>query len=317
MECHRIEEKLSAYIENQLSSEEKMQIDEHLKTCSKCSLSLEDLKKTIAYAQGLEEIEPPPWLTQKVMDRVREEAEQKKGILQKLFYPLHIKVPVQVIATIAIAVTTIYVFKTIQPEMRFAKAPSEEITSQTFSQEKDRSQRKIKDEIPALEESKTAPVKPAEQPIFAKEEIMKKYAEAEAPAPLARQDKVAPSVGTVANDKSKREIMSSAPESKAMAEIKKDSISLSVNVKDIESARKEIEKALMQLKGKIIRTEFFENKEALIAELDSEKLKELNEKLKLIGEVKEEAVVLESLKVDAARFRGKVKIRIEIVEIPF
>ena len=78
MECRSIEEKLSAYLENQLSSEEKMQVAEHLKTCAKCSLSLNDLKKTVAYTQGLEEIEPPPWLARTVMARVRSESTQSE-----------------------------------------------------------------------------------------------------------------------------------------------------------------------------------------------------------------------------------------------
>jgi hypothetical protein len=118
MECKDIQRNLSAYRDGVSSAEEKGVIEEHLKSCKACRTSLEDLEKTLSYVKNLNEIEPPAWLTQKVMTRVREEAVQKEGIVHKLFYPLHIKVPVQAIATILIAVSAFYIFKTIQPDIK-------------------------------------------------------------------------------------------------------------------------------------------------------------------------------------------------------
>src|SRR4030043_1736421 len=136
MDCSDIQEKLSAYIEGVISSEEKALIEEHLKSCRKCGESLADLRKTMEYVKNLEEIEPPEWLTQKVKARGRSEVKPKKGILQKLFYPLYIKIPLEAAAALLIAVTAIYIFKTIQPEVKLAKIPSEEIVTQIPSQEK-------------------------------------------------------------------------------------------------------------------------------------------------------------------------------------
>ena len=117
MECKEIEDKLSSYIDNQLSSEERMIVAEHLKECSKCSLVMEELKKTVAHIQTIEETEPPPWLEQKIMSKVREEAEQKQGMLHKLFFPRRLKIPLQAAATIAIAVTAFFTFRAIEPEV--------------------------------------------------------------------------------------------------------------------------------------------------------------------------------------------------------
>jgi hypothetical protein len=139
MDCNNIQEKLSAYLEGITSSEEKAVIDEHLRSCQKCGETFADLKKTLEYIQSLEDVEAPQWLTQKVMAKVKAEAEPKKGIFQKIFYPLHIKLPIEAVATVLIAVTAIYIFKTIQPDMKFAKAPSE-WSPRMFSQEKDMSQ---------------------------------------------------------------------------------------------------------------------------------------------------------------------------------
>lgn len=250
-----------------------------LKSFQECSVSLSDMRKTLEYIQKLEDIEPPPWLTQKVMARIRSEAKPKRGILQKLFYPLHIKLPIEAAAVFLIAVAALYIFKTIQPEVKLTQMPSEEMKTQI-------------------------PSKPAEKPLFAKKpEVTERVTEApKAPPPVAKEDETRPSAGAVAKDEQRTEVLSRA---KAMAERKEERISLTINVKDIKTAGREIEKALMQLNGQIIRTESFENREIITAKLNLKKLKELIDKLKLIGEVKE--VALDGLE-------GNIEISIEIVK---
>lgn len=313
MECHSIKEKLSAYIETQLSSEEKKQMDEHLRGCPKCRHDLENLKKTIAYTQGLKEIEPPPWLTQKIMTKVKEEAEQRKGILQKLFFPLHIKVPIEVVATIAIAVTTIYVFKTIQPEIKLTETPSKQVI---VPEQEEKKRALTKDESLAYKEAFPEVPEPVEKRRLEKEAdvIAGKAKTAEKPAVSAGEKTIPQESAKALDMEVKEKAKGLAPELKAVAERKEDSISLTVNVKDIESAKKEIDKVLTQLGGKIIKTESFENKDILTAELDFKKMKELFEKLRLIGEVKEKDA-LYALKVDATRSRGDMEIKIEIVKV--
>jgi predicted anti-sigma-YlaC factor YlaD len=110
MECREVQKRLSAYIEKVVPPKQKALIDAHLKGCKTCKRALADLKKAVNYVQKLEEVEPPAWLAQKVMTRVRSEAEAKRGILQKIFYPFHIKIPLEAVALILIAVGTIYIF---------------------------------------------------------------------------------------------------------------------------------------------------------------------------------------------------------------
>jgi len=313
MECNDVQEKLSAYVEGIISHDEKMLIDEHLTLCQKCCESLADLEKTVEYINNLEDIEPPAWLTQKIMTSVKTEVHPKKGIFQKLFYPLHIKVPIEAVAVILTAVTALYIFKTFQPEVKFAKIPSEEVTTQSPLQEKDTFQRDLKSKenvsppLPPLERGGKGGFE-AEQPMPSKKpETMGKFKEApKAPTPVVKQDEIRASTGAVAKDESKTEVLSRAP--KALSEIKGKIISLTINVKDIETAGKEIEKAFTQLGGRIIKTESFENKEVIIAELDSKKLKELFEKLNRIGEVRENETDLKILE-------GNVAITIEIIKI--
>jgi hypothetical protein len=320
MDCGDIQERLSAYIEGIISSEEKTLIEGHLKSCQKCSESLADLRKTMEYVKNLEEIEPPAWLTQKVMARVRSEVKPKKGIFQKLFYPLYIKISLEAAAVILIAVTAIYIFKPIQTEVKLAKIPSEEMITQIPSQEKwetsptDESKDKVIPPSPPLEKGGKRGFEAEQTVPLKKPEIMDKLAVPKAPPLVTKQEEIRPFAGALAKDESSRETLSAAPEAKTLGERKREGISLIVNVKDVETDSKEIEKILMQCGGKVIKTELLENKNVLLAEINPEAVKGLIEKLKLIGEVKEKGLDLEGLKVAATRFRGNIEIRIEIVK---
>jgi len=342
MKCQDIQQKLSAYAEGIVPHEEKILIEEHLKSCPKCNESLASLRKTIDYVHSLKDVEPPAWLTQKVMAKIKAEVQPKKGIIQKLFYPLHIKLPLEAVVTALIAVITIYIFKTIQPEMKLAQAPSEhetviarspsKVDDEAISKEKiasplarnDRKRlllhEKSKDKENLISSSppleKTTPSSPplekggkggfdTEQTMPSKKPAPMDKLE-EAPPPIQRQDKVRPSAGAVAKEEVKTEVLSRATKAKVSDE-KREVVNVTVLVKDIKTARTEIETTLTQLGGKIIKTESFENKEVLTAEITSQKLTELIARLKSVGEVEEK-------EVDLGIHEGTLEIMIEIVK---
>lgn len=302
MGCSDIQQRLSAYIEGSVSSEEAGLIEEHLKACQQCSESLADLKKTLEYVQNLEEIEPPPWLKQKVMARVRSEAEAKRGILQRVFYPLHIKLPIEALAVIVIAVTTIYVFKTMQPELEIAKAPSEEVRPRTLAAKKEKA--------PALDEGKPLPARPTEKVMRAEEQeiAVEDYAKTKPPPRVVKRKEGLPPAGAVTQDELKRKSLSSELRF-AMVERKGEGIQFTLTVLDIETASKEIEETLLQLNGRIVKREHVENRNFITAELDSQNMKELYENLKLIGDIEEK-------EVDFEAWEGDREITIEISKKP-
>jgi len=118
MTCHEVNNLLPAYLEDILSPEEKKSVESHLVSCILCSRALADLKKAENLVKGLGEVEPPPFFEQRIMARVREEAGQKKGLLRKFFYPLHIKIPIQAVATVLVTVLAFYVYQKSEPEMK-------------------------------------------------------------------------------------------------------------------------------------------------------------------------------------------------------
>jgi hypothetical protein len=123
MTCNDIENRLPAYLEDLLSPEERKSITGHLASCPRCSRAFADLKKAKELVLGLGEVEPPPFFEQRIMSQVREEAGRKQGILRRLFYPLHIKVPIQALATLLVAVLAFHVYQTGDPEMKQMAPP--------------------------------------------------------------------------------------------------------------------------------------------------------------------------------------------------
>lgn len=118
MICSEIENRLPAFLEELLSPEEGKSVEAHLASCNRCRRAFADLQRAQELVQGLGEVEPPPFFEQRIMSRVREESEKKPGILRKLFYPLHTKVPIQALATVLIAVLAFHVFHVGEPERK-------------------------------------------------------------------------------------------------------------------------------------------------------------------------------------------------------
>jgi hypothetical protein len=294
------------------------------------------------------------------MAKIKAEVHPKKGIIQKLFYPLHIKLPIEAVAAALVVVLTIYIFKTMQPEMKLAQAPSEhetviarspsKVADEAISNEKiasplarnDRTRLLLQEKSkgkeihpspptnrrplakvtpPSLSLEKATPLSPflekttpslpplektipSSPPLekggkggFDTEQTMPSKKPApmdkleEAPPPIQRQDKVRPSAGAVAKEEAKTEILSREAKAKVSDE-KREIVNVTVLVKDIETARTKIETALTHLGGKIIKTESFENKEIVNAEINSQKYKEFIERLKSIGDVEEKEIDL-------------------------
>jgi predicted anti-sigma-YlaC factor YlaD len=101
---------LSEYIDDAVSPGDRTAIEEHLKSCETCSAALKELTQTVAHIRSVQEIEPPAWLAQKIMAQVRAESE-KKGWFQRFFVPLHIKLPLEAIGVLFIAVTALFIYQ--------------------------------------------------------------------------------------------------------------------------------------------------------------------------------------------------------------
>ncbi len=123
MECARIEERLSEYVDDVLDGETKALVDKHLSTCERCQEEFASLKALIKELGSLESVEAP----RDFLERVHERMEPRFGLRQLirwLFVPVRIKVPLEFATAAAIAMLIFYVSTIGQRETRIARAPN-------------------------------------------------------------------------------------------------------------------------------------------------------------------------------------------------
>ena len=107
MDCKEVCEKMSDYIEYQLSEEETKQFEEHMKECKHCQDEYYNLEKLIVKLKNIKDIEPPSDLKYKILDSIKKEQKQKPKILYFKKYSY-------VAATIAIFIGGFYILTAIE-----------------------------------------------------------------------------------------------------------------------------------------------------------------------------------------------------------
>jgi hypothetical protein len=313
MECRGVREKLSGYLEGTATGEEKRLIKEHLDSCASCQEALQDLEKTRDLLRNLEKVEPPPWMTQKIMDRVRQEADRRRGIFHRFFYPLHIKIPVEALAMVFIAVIAVYVYRAVEPELKQAASPlpgPPPATGKRLSRTDEKQfSPKLAEESPAAKKKQ----KPAEG-----------YPEEKKTAPMADRQELSPSPQTaqeIAREKGTMGLLATGREAQepqkrpAAARMERPAgkktgpFAIRLSVRKNEAARKEIGEILRQLAAGEIKDSAGEKNKAVTAEVKGEKLHLFLQKLGEIGEIKEKDL-------PAMVPEGNIAIRIEIVTTP-
>jgi hypothetical protein len=123
MDHNDIRHKLSELIDGVITPGEKADIERHLKTCTECSDALRELKKTIEHIHEIEDVESPAWMTQKIMAKVREDADRKKNLWQRVFVPLFTMFPVQAVAVLFLAITAYFIYANINPAQKYTEKP--------------------------------------------------------------------------------------------------------------------------------------------------------------------------------------------------
>jgi hypothetical protein len=283
MDCREVQKKLSAFAEGVIPAGERRQITTHLKKCKGCRRDLADLKKTIRYIQQLEEVEPPAWFVQRIMAKVKDSAEKKQGIWQRFFVPLYIKIPLEAVALVCIVVGALYIFKSMEPEMRRAVNPMETKaraphTARAPQTEKPRTTGK---EQPAA-------VQEGERPRFEKKqrrEEDRSVTIAQAPAAPARDYADRELLG----DSLKREGGSSLQEgeSKGTKALKAKEVSLVVRVRDLTVARTRVEEIVRKMGGATSVTASRKDQAVIAIALDKDRMSDFLVQLHLIGEVQD------------------------------
>ena len=344
MTCKEIEDLLPGMIDGALPETEKKRIEAHLETCASCRKTFADLRISDERVKSLEEVEPPPWLKTRVMARVRAEAEQKEGFLRRFFYPLHIKVPIQALATVLIAVVAWNVYKTGEPEFRQMAPPSTAVREvpQVQAPPVPAAGKEKRDESPAAREKKAyaPPPAPGQEPVTQRAATVREETTADAEKPVERlkaakraeeppkdedawkgtgaarsgeadraldqkQKAMKAPVGAVAKEAGKQEAQPAAGPMLSAAVPPRPDLEITLRARDPASAAAEAETLLSQLSAKTMDRQTREGRVILTARIKTERLEALRESLKSLGPVQESVHV-------APRPGGSLTIRIEI-----
>jgi hypothetical protein len=324
MDHNDIRHRLSEYIDGSVTAEERAKLEEHLMTCSACSDALRELQKTIEHIKSVEEVEPPVWMTQKIMARVRPGAEEKKSLFQRFFFPLSVKLPIQAVAVLFLTVTAFYIYRNIQSAPISSEAPVQEF--EAGKEPPPAPALRDKREEPKTSKDASAPAKKVPQAPEYKALDMKLEYEKPAPpvalgkavesAPAAakpfeparkgqegqsdempkeprasanKQEASAPAMGLTAGREPRMEGTALAGKAKAaMAEGgAENAVDLTMKVREFDTAEKEIAMAVTAFGGKIIKTAPSVDKSVILVSINRDKFAEFLSKVKTIGDVKE------------------------------
>lgn len=147
MECHDIQERFSGYLDGYLSGEEGTSFVAHLNKCPTCQEEWERFRKTVALIGSLGQLRAPEGFAAKVLERVDQRPWRR--VVQKLFFPLHIKLPLEAFALLILALGGVLLYlrspelqRAVQePALQKAEAPSKArpeppVPPQLFSEKK-------------------------------------------------------------------------------------------------------------------------------------------------------------------------------------
>ncbi|NIO15571.1 MAG: DUF2275 domain-containing protein [Deltaproteobacteria bacterium] len=307
MECEQIRENLSAYVDGEISGEERDRVEGHLVACETCAGALAELNAYLERIGKLEEVDPPPWLTQKVMARVQSESEEKRGFYQRFFPQFLLARPIHALATVLILVLSVYVFQSMKtgvqkPEesKEVAKKVTDDISLPVEKRQAPgetapdagRRERDEQEKAPAgavMERAAPAPGRnlseaPAQLPPADREKVgADGYAQAPAvTSPASREKQAQEHAGKAAKGEFRPLIMGEPATGKF-------DVKLIVTVSDLEAARDEIEEILAKTAGTVILKKHFDTKVATFhAATGKEHITALKGRLSKVGKVRQE-----------------------------
>lgn len=105
--CREVRDWLSEALDRPLPPEAASRLEAHLKECPACRAEQEELRWAHRHLRRLEVVEPPPWMTAKIMAKVR--AEAAPSFWGRFLVPLLINPQFQVATILLVAATGYYV----------------------------------------------------------------------------------------------------------------------------------------------------------------------------------------------------------------
>lgn len=129
-----IRSQLAAYCGDDLDPRERRRVAAHLDECPSCREELAELETTVRLVKSLPPVEPPPGLSGRIMARVREEARPQRRWFERLFMPLHVKLPLEALALVLVCIVSYVGLREIQPQRAAPPAPPSTVAEKSTSE---------------------------------------------------------------------------------------------------------------------------------------------------------------------------------------
>jgi RNA polymerase sigma-70 factor, ECF subfamily len=111
-----ISRRLSAYLENTLTTDEKEEIKGHLGSCGSCREEFANMEWTVGHLKSLPGVAPPSWLTAKIMAKLQERPVLHPSLQRRLFFPSRIKLAIGAAASIVLCATVYFLVRGAGPQ---------------------------------------------------------------------------------------------------------------------------------------------------------------------------------------------------------
>lgn len=100
MECERVQDLLSEFLEGTMPEKERAGVAAHLRSCGTCANAAEGLENTIRMLRNLTPEKAPPELLEKIRMETARHAPEKADLWKRLFLPAHVKIPIEAAAVV-------------------------------------------------------------------------------------------------------------------------------------------------------------------------------------------------------------------------
>jgi len=112
MNCHQAQELFSARADDRLTPEERLALDRHLHHCPDCPDEWERFRQTVALLRSVEEARAPAGFAGRVLEAARREEQSRlRRLLRGLFVPVHVKLPLEAAAVLAVSTLVMLLYR--------------------------------------------------------------------------------------------------------------------------------------------------------------------------------------------------------------
>jgi hypothetical protein len=187
MDCGRVQDLLSDYLEDSLDESVRGGMHAHLQDCLRCRAAKEGLEETLMLLRGLPPADAPPELLDGIRRGIAREETPAAPLWKRLFLPAHIKIPLEAAAAVLLFLLVYNAQKEEAPKI-IAPPPSARMEASSTAE----AGKKMEAAEPAEKKARKAALPPQSGP--RREAASQDHAGLQSPQPASQAPPALPAV---------------------------------------------------------------------------------------------------------------------------